>query len=323
MMFAADAGDYFPAPIFQLFPSAFGNFEIYIRQGDRHALFAKSGKRFSTRQREILRENGVGEVYIRREERAFFQDYLRRYMPGALADEELALAERAAIFQRNSCEIVSDLIREKLPQGVSNRHYDMFLSFVRQSLDLVSCPSGLARMASIMSHDYDVYSHSLHVFVYACFLLRSLGMAEQNIVQAGAGALLHDAGKERIALAILQKPGPLNAVEWEEVRTHPAMGLHLCRNLPLSRITAETIFMHHEKVNGKGYPHGLKGEEIPLHARAVALADVYDALTSNRVYAPAVKPFEALRIMRDEMVGSFDMDLYKRFVLLLSGSDLL
>ena len=80
--------------------------------------------------------------------------------------------------------------------------------------------------------------------------------------------------------------------------------------------------MHHEKLDGRGYPSGLSGEAIPVHARAVSLADVYDALTSRRCYADAVTPFEALRIMRHEMDGSFDLDLYKRFVMLLSGAAL-
>ena len=103
----------------------------------------------------------------------------------------------------------------------------------------------------------------------------------------------------------------------------PALGARLCRPLALSRLALECILLHHEKLNGLGYPRGLSGDAIPVHARAVSLADVYDALTSRRVYADAVPPFEALRIMRHEMAGSFDLELYKRFVMLLGGAALL
>jgi HD-GYP domain-containing protein (c-di-GMP phosphodiesterase class II) len=160
----------------------------------------------------------------------------------------------------------------------------------------------------------------VHVFVYTIYLLKSLTLPSATIGQAGVGALLHDAGKEDIPLAILRKPGRLTLEEFLFVREHPERGVRLCRSLHLSRMAAECILMHHEKLNGQGYPAGLVGEQIPLHARIVSLADVYDALTSKRVYAGAVKPFEALRIMRHEMAGSFDLDLYKRFVLLLSGA---
>ena len=80
--------------------------------------------------------------------------------------------------------------------------------------------------------------------------------------------------------------------------------------------------MHHEKLDGRGYPAGLSGEAIPVHARAVSLADVYDALTSRRCYADAVTPFEALRIMRDDMPGAFDMEVFRTLVMVLSGANI-
>jgi HD-GYP domain-containing protein (c-di-GMP phosphodiesterase class II) len=316
------ACEYQPIPVSHLFPHAPGDFQVFLRHGDNHTLFARVGEAVTGLRREMLAEYGVRTVYIHRDERERYRDYMRRHLPGALLGTHLPTAEKAAVFYHNCCDIVRDLIRERLPQAVSDVHGRLFVGYARDSVAFLCSESGLARMGALMAHDYDVYSHGVHVFVYTVYLLRSLGLPQGAIVQAGVGALLHDAGKEAVDPAILTKPGRLSREEFDAVREHPVLGARLCRSLGLSRLARECILMHHEKLDGRGYPAGLAGEAIPVHARAVSLADVYDALTSRRCYADAVTPFEALRVMRHEMAGSFDLELYKRFVMLLSGAAL-
>ena len=317
------ASEYQPVPVGHLFPHVSGDFEIFLRHGDCHTLFARSGEILSATRRHMLEEYGVRLVYIHRDERERYRHYMRRHLAGALLGPDMEHAQKAAVFYHNCCEIVRDLIRDKLPQGLSDTHSRLFVAYARDSVAFLCTEAGLSRIGALMAHDYDVYSHGVHVFVYTVFLLKSLGLSTPAIVQAGVGALLHDSGKEAVDPAILRKPGRLTPEEFLAIRDHPARGVRLCRALSLSRLARECILMHHEKLDGRGYPQGLAGEAVPMHARAVSLADVYDALTSRRVYADAVRPFEALRIMRHEMAGSFDLDLYKRFVMLLSGAALL
>jgi HD-GYP domain-containing protein (c-di-GMP phosphodiesterase class II) len=317
------ASDYHPVPLGHLFPNAAGEFEIYLRHGDIHTLFARSGEALTPDRRGQLAEYGVRMVYIHRDERERYRDYVRRHLAGALLGQDMSRQEKAAVFYHTCCDIVRELLRDKLPQGLSDVHAHLFTAYARDSVAFLCTEAGLARMGTLMAHDYDVYSHGVHVFVYTVYLLKSLGLPTSVIVQAGVGALLHDSGKETVDIAVLKKPGRLSPEEFEAIRAHPEQGVRICRPLALSRLARECILMHHEKCNGQGYPQGLSGEAIPQHARAVSLADVYDALTSRRVYADAVRPFEALRIMRHEMAGSFDLDLYKRFVMLLSGAALL
>lgn len=316
------ASEFVPLPIGHLFPNLAGDFAVYLRHGDSHTLFSKDGERFTARHRALLLDYGVDTVYIHREEQERYRNYIRRHLAGALLGDEMPLTEKAAAFYHNCCDIVRELVRDRLPQGGTDRHGRMLTAHVRDSVAFLTTEAGLYRVGRLMAHDYDVYSHGVHVFVYTVFLLQSLGLARSTIIQAGVGALLHDAGKEEIPLSILNKPGRLTPEEFLAIREHPRLGLRLCRSLSLSRLALECVGLHHEKLNGQGYPWGLAEEAVPLHARVVALADVYDALTSNRVYAPAVSPFEALRIMRHEMEGSFDTELYRRFVMLLSGADL-
>jgi HD-GYP domain-containing protein (c-di-GMP phosphodiesterase class II) len=317
------ASEYQPIPVGHLFPHALGEFHVFLRHGETYTLFARSGEAVTGVRREMLGEYGVGTVYIHRDERDNYRAYMRRHLPGVLSGGTLPAAEKANLFYHNCCEVVRDLIRQRLPQGLSDVHGRLFVGYARDSVAFLCSEAGLARMGALMTHDYDVYAHGVHVFVYTVFLLRSLGLPTPTLVQAGVGALLHDSGKEAVDAAILTKPGRLTPEEFLAVQEHPALGVRLCRGLSLSRLARECILLHHEKLDGRGYPGGRSGEAIPVHVRAVSLADVYDALTSRRCYADAVRPFEALRIMRHEMAGSFDVDLYKRFVMLLSGAALL
>ncbi len=321
---AADpASEYQPIPLGHLFPHAPGDFEVYLRHGDCHTLFARDGEAIPADRRGMLTDYGVSVVYIHREQRDRYRGYMRRHLPGALLAPDMPREQKAAVFYHDCCEIVRELLRDRLPQGISDMHGRLFVAYVRDCVAFLCTDAGLSRLGALMAHDYDVYSHGVHVFVYTVFLLKSLGLPQPAVIQAGVGALLHDSGKEGVDAAILRKPGRLTPEEFLAVREHPVLGARLCRPLSLSRLAKECILMHHEKISGAGYPRGLSGEAIPVHARAVSLADVYDALTSRRVYADAVRPFEALRIMRHEMAGSFDLELYKRFVLLLSGAALL
>ncbi|MBF0438997.1 MAG: HD-GYP domain-containing protein, partial [Magnetococcales bacterium] len=114
-----------------------------------------------------------------------------------------------------------------------------------------------------------------------------LGQTEREIQELGQASLLHDLGKLGIPDAIIRKPGKLTAEEFNEIKTHPALALHILGDHPRYTLARQIAYSHHEKWDGNGYPQGLKGEEIPLSARIVAITDVFDALTSVRPYKTA------------------------------------
>jgi HD-GYP domain-containing protein (c-di-GMP phosphodiesterase class II) len=145
----------------------------------------------------------------------------------------------------------------------------------------------------------------------------------ERLVQCGMGALLHDIGKIQIPKQILSKPGKLSYAERQMIESHPVRGAALCALAPLTQDVLNNILFHHEKVDGSGYPTGMRGSEIPLPVKALTAADVYDALVSDRPYAKAQSPFEALTVMRAEMKGAFDAEVYKRLVMVLSGAEVI
>jgi len=127
-----------------------------------------------------------------------------------------------------------------------------------------------------------------------------LGLSEDDLQELRLGCLLHDIGKLAVPDHILLKPARLNAEETEIVRQHPVTGERICAPLKCLRPILPLIRHHHERMDGSGYPDGLYGEEIPLKARILQVADVYDALTNDRPYREALSSEEALEILRQE-----------------------
>ena len=137
--------------------------------------------------------------------------------------------------------------------------------------------------------------------------------------EVGYGFMLHDVGKIGIPDAVLNKPGSLDALEWEVMKRHPEMGVKIVEPIGFSERATEIILCHHEHFDGSGYPYGLAGEDIPITARAFAVADAFDAITTDRPYRPALPTFHALDFIRSESGARFDpmvvdafLELYDR-----------
>jgi putative two-component system response regulator len=137
------------------------------------------------------------------------------------------------------------------------------------------------------------------------------------------GSILHDVGKIGVSEAILRKPGPLTEEEWAEVREHPAIGARIVRSMRFGQQIAPIVRSHHEHWDGRGYPDGLKGKEIPIGARLVALVDAYDAMSTDRPYRAALLP-EVIRTELEQNAGKhFDPDLTALLLRLLEEDGVL
>jgi putative two-component system response regulator len=135
---------------------------------------------------------------------------------------------------------------------------------------------------------------------YAATLGMHLGLSVDEVGALRRGGYLHDIGKVAIPDSVLQKAGPLTPVEFELVKSHTTIGDRLCGNLRLLRMVRPIVRCHHERVDGSGYPDGLAGEEIPLLAQIMGVVDVYDALTTDRPYRPAMTPEDACATLEGE-----------------------
>jgi putative two-component system response regulator len=148
-----------------------------------------------------------------------------------------------------------------------------------------------------------------------------MGLDRDSLVSLYLGGYLHDVGKVGIPDSILLKPGALTGEEWVTMRRHTTQGEEICRYLKSLSAVLPIIRHHHERWDGSGYPDGLKGEEIPLLARVLQVADIYDALTNPRSYRPACDTGKAIRILREETArGWRDPEVVRIFLELHSAA---
>lgn len=161
-------------------------------------------------------------------------------------------------------------------------------------------------MSALDARDRETEGHSTRVSRLACLLGEEVGLNSQQLKALERGALLHDIGKIGISDTILHKPGRLTDEEWRLMRIHPDIGARIVEGIPFLQETLPVIRYHHERWNGSGYPVGLKERDIPIQARIFAVADVFDALTSNRTYREKSSPEEAIQYLREQAGILFD-----------------
>jgi len=165
--------------------------------------------------------------------------------------------------------------------------------------------------------DRETEGHTQRVTGMAVILARTLGFNEEEIIHIRRGALLHDMGKMGIPDEILQKPGPLSDEEWTTMRRHPQYAYQMLSNIKYLKDAIIIPYYHHERWDGSGYPHKLKENDIPLHARLFAVVDVWDALSSDRPYRKRIPHREVVDYLKKEAGRLFDPEIVRKFLLLL------
>lgn len=169
-------------------------------------------------------------------------------------------------------------------------------------------------LTNVYVHDNYVFAHSVNVTIYTLAMAVKLGFDDKKLSEIGIGGLLHDIGKTRIPLETLNKQSRLTDQEFELIKKHSEYGFEMLRkqsSIPL--LSAHCAFQHHEKIDGSGYPRRLKGDEIHPYAKVMAIADVFDALTSHRAYRKAMLPHEAMEIIFAGADTHFETDLINTF----------
>ncbi len=201
------------------------------------------------------------------------------------------ISELAQTFNNMAGDIESFI--DRLKQAAAENH-ELFLGSIRM----------LA--AAIDEKDPYTRGHSDRVARYSMLIGKELGLSPEELDKLRISALLHDVGKIGVDDRVLKKPGALTAEEFEIMKQHPSKGANIMRPVAQLKDVLPGIELHHEHINGKGYPYGLKGDEIPLMARIIAVSDTLDAITTNRPYQSAMDTEAALQIIRKVAGTKFD-----------------
>ncbi len=171
-----------------------------------------------------------------------------------------------------------------------------------------------ALVSAVEARDPYIYGHSRKVSTYAGALAEAIGLSPDEVSKVSTAALLHDIGKIGIPDTVLNKKKKLSGENWEAIKTHPRLGANIISNIPQLVPCVSTILHHHERWDGGGYPDGLKGEEIPIGARILAIADSFEAMTSARPYRPALSREGVVQELRKGAGIQFDPYLVEVFI---------
>jgi putative two-component system response regulator len=176
---------------------------------------------------------------------------------------------------------------------------------------------------TVEAKDKYTSGHTLRVSELAAVLAKKMNLSESDIESIKIGGVIHDVGKIGVPQAIINKPGRLDPEEFEIMKTHPTIGYKICIPLKNSMgMVLDIIYYHHEKLDGSGYPIGLKGEDIPLGAKVLAVADIYDALTSDRPYRKALSKESALEILQQEAEeGKLEKQIVEYLIEMVKSTD--
>jgi len=237
-------------------------------------------------------------------------------LQAALRDSALSPSEKAGVVRKSCLLLMERLLESPTAENIHTAKKGLY-----DVVDLITSEEEMARhLLEITSHDYYTYTHSVNVGILSVSLTKTFfGKSgdHNNMRELGAAFFLHDLGKVRIDSSYINKPGKLTDEEMREMKRHPAHGFNILNEA--RELTDECkliILEHHERDNGSGYPRGLRGDEIHVYARICSIADVYDALTSERSYKQPMAPFSALKLMKEEMLNHFSRELFETFVMM-------
>ncbi|MDO3408841.1 HD-GYP domain-containing protein [Saccharibacillus sp. CPCC 101409] len=180
--------------------------------------------------------------------------------------------------------------------------------------DLGSREDVLIMLGDIHTTDHYLYTHSFNVCLYTLTLGIAAGYSKEDLFTLGMGSLLHDIGKTRISQDVLLKPGRLTDDEFKEMKRHTEFGYAMLKDeafVPL--LAAHCAFQHHERLDGSGYPRGIRGKEIQDFAKWIAITDSYDAMTTNRVYRRGMLPHQAVDILYGGSCTQYDQHKLEMF----------
>jgi len=293
-------------------------FDLYLppQPGREPVLYRDAHLPFTDEIKSRLRDNHISELLVKKTDRRAWLQYTEKILPGVLSNSALPVTERATMLYESAQELVHEVLANPESGDLiqsSKSAVDSMVGFLFKE------STSFYELMQLTSYDYYTYTHSVNVFVYSVSLANKLGLSGKDVSQFGHGALMHDIGKQRIDTEITNSKGKLTEEQWHQMQMHPVYGYDILRDHgETSEIALDVTRHHHEKLNGRGYPDGLKGDEISKWARIATIADIFDALTTKRSYKDAMDTFIALQFMKEKMWDELDHDYFMAFVAMMA-----
>ncbi|MBI4405417.1 MAG: HD domain-containing protein [Deltaproteobacteria bacterium] len=295
-------GSFLPTPLESILLDIILPHSLYVKVAGKYVLFRMEGDRLTEERADALKKKNVDTVFIPADEWSKFLATLEQYdttqLGGAEAESAISRLRSLILGYGQKIDQIAEIRREELVR------FQQLASRLAQAIQ--KNPKVGARILRRYT-DPSLYfvNHSVNVVIYGLVIGMKYGLSLRDLKTVAYSALMHNIGNMFMPKHILYKPGVLNQDEWEVIRTHPKKGASLLQELQAPSEIVTVALQHHERVDGQGYPQKLKSAEIHIFAKIIAVADVFDALTSHRPYQGPFVPALAVQMMR-YMEGKFD-----------------
>jgi HD-GYP domain-containing protein (c-di-GMP phosphodiesterase class II) len=270
-------------------------------------LFCRQGFEITQKHKEVLQRSGR-VFYVSDDSIDLYFDYAFERIDRIVAAEEIRDHEKAQIIRGVGMKILKDMMQDPRSKPALERSRKYVTTKVHLILNSPEVTNHLFALSAVEGY---ALSHSINVCTFSVLLGEQVfGRDEEQLKLMGLGGLLHDIGLTRIQNVLLKKPGKLTEAEWGELRQHPVHSYEIAREHNLHENIQVICRSHHEKICGDGYPDGISGTDIPIVARIAAVADTYDAMTSDRAYHKKMPHIGALGEMT-EKANAYDRDVFR------------
>ncbi len=295
------------------------DFDLFLKVRGKMVLYREKNLPFTDKSRRTLLDHQVQQLYVQSSEQKKYQRYIENSLDKIILDDDIPEPSKAQIIYDTSKNLVRDVFEN--PRAGENIQRSKKL--VEHTINyILRGREAFVHILQITSFDYYTYTHSINVCTYTIALARRLGIDNPTILhELGIGTLLHDIGKNKIPSRILRKKSALTRAEYELVKQHPIWGAEILRETNLIPPKSYyPVLQHQERVDGSGYPYGLKTSQIHLYGRICMVCDTFDALTTRRTYKDALSSYEALKLMKIKAAG-YDVEILNEFVRLMGPSE--
>lgn len=275
-------------------------------------LYAKAPYTWTLRELTDLTRVGIHELFVEEKHRNNYERYVKINQDVPKIDPELEPRFRLVKVH----DVGRHLIECCFLTEINAPLIEKIETVAGQVVDcLMEDPRSVLQIQTLAEHDLYTYVHSVGVGTLTAAIALEMGETNRDELKLLAlGGLLHDVGKKSVPLGVLNKAGPLEPEEWEQMKAHPLSGLTLLKDIVQKPLVVDIVGLHHEKLDGSGYPNGLTKEAIPLHVQIATVADIFNALTTTRCYHRKRTRFEALMFMKHHMRGKISQDVFKALV---------
>ncbi len=283
-------------------------FDCYIKSLDKYLIFASKGTTYDNELDKKLSENEI--VFV---DKSDYKRYIEDNLQNIVNNDEISLDKKSEIIYDTATNIMQNLF-ENPNTNIKNSQ-----KVITPLIDQILTNDGaLKSLMKVTSYDYYTYTHSINVTIYSISIAKTLLFSKDELHNLGISAILHDIGKSKISPDIINKAGKLSDEEFLEIKKHPIYGYNIAvENGINDKAILAGIRGHHEKYDGSGYPDKLSRDEISVFAEIIAIADIFDALTTKRSYKEPFSTFDTLLLMKKEMANNLNAKFLNKFITLL------